>query len=260
MKTTLLTIIQLSFLSQVCFAQDVITYRNGTEAKVKVTEITSTDVKFKKEDNLDGPFYTASKSEIFMIRYENGVKDVFENNEKQVTTNKHSNSELPGNDQRIKYSGPRFGFTVIGNGTARDYIVNDLGKKPFVTQFGWQLETRVFTLDNGMTGLFEWVGLVGGVEQGMFLPSLTSLFGIRGKNGWEFGVGPNLSVTGFAMAFAAGTSFRSGNVYFPVNLAVVTSVPRKGYVYNPDTGEYDYVTEHTGLRVGLTIGFNTRKS
>jgi len=260
MKTTLLTIILLSFLSQVCFAQDVITYRNGTEAKVKVTEITSTEVKFKKEENLDGPVYTTSKSEIFMIQYENGIKDVFGNIETQVTTDKHGHSELPANDQRIKYSGPRFGFTVIGNGTARDYIVNDLGKKPFITQFGWQLETRVFTLDNGTSGLFEWVGLIGGVEQGMFLPSLSGLFGIRLKKGLEFGVGPNLSVSGFAMAFAAGTSLRSGNVYFPVNLAVVTSVPRQVYVYNEKIGDYEYVTERTGIRVGLTIGFNTRKS
>jgi len=259
MKTRIFAIALLAFISHVCLAQDVITYKNGTEAIGKVTEITGTEIKFKKLDNPDGPVYSVSKAEIFMIKYANGNREVFGDSAIPVEVEKEDKKGRKESDDRIKYTGPRIGFTVIGEGTTRDYIVDDLGRKPVITQFGWQLETRVFTLENGTSGLFEWVGLIGGVEQGMFLPSVTGLFGIRSKNGFEFGLGPNVSVAGFSMAFALGTSFRSGNVYFPVNLAIVTSVPKKVYTYGPDGNEIETI-DHTGIRVGMTIGFNTRKN
>ena len=101
--------------------------------------------------------------------------------------------------------------------------------------------------------------LVGGIEQGMFLPSLSALFGIRGKKGTEFAFGPNLSVTGGGMVFAVGTSFHSENVYFPVNLVVVPSVGRMRDEYNSASGTSKEVLEQTGVRVSLLFGFITRK-
>ena len=59
------------------FAQDVITLKNGDEIQALVQEIGESDVKYKKFDNPNGPNYTLKKSEIFMIRYANGSKDVF---------------------------------------------------------------------------------------------------------------------------------------------------------------------------------------
>ena len=58
-------------------AQDVITKRDGDEVQAKVTEITDTDVKYKKWSNPDGPTYTVKRAEVFMIKYQNGEKDVF---------------------------------------------------------------------------------------------------------------------------------------------------------------------------------------
>jgi len=59
------------------FAQDVITLKNGEDIKALVQEIGELDVKYKKFENPNGPNYTMKKSEIFMIRYANGSKDVF---------------------------------------------------------------------------------------------------------------------------------------------------------------------------------------
>lgn len=59
-------------------AQDIITQKNGDEIKAKVTEIGANSVKYKRFGNESGPTYTISKSEIFMIKYENGEKDIFE--------------------------------------------------------------------------------------------------------------------------------------------------------------------------------------
>jgi len=64
----------LSFLH----AQDVITQLNGDELPAKIMEITLTEVKYKKFSNPAGPTYVMPMSEIFMIKYEDGSKDLFE--------------------------------------------------------------------------------------------------------------------------------------------------------------------------------------
>ncbi|MDR1197668.1 MAG: hypothetical protein LBK94_01470 [Prevotellaceae bacterium] len=58
-------------------AQDIITLKSAEEIKAKVQEIGTDNVKYKKYDNLNGPTYTLVKSDIFMIKYENGEKEVF---------------------------------------------------------------------------------------------------------------------------------------------------------------------------------------
>ena len=58
-------------------AQDVVIFRNGEEAEVKVEEITPNEVRYKKTSNPDGPSYIFNKEDIFMIKYKNGEKDVF---------------------------------------------------------------------------------------------------------------------------------------------------------------------------------------
>jgi len=67
------------------FAQDVITLKNGDDIQALVQEIGEVDIKYKKYDNPNGPNYTLKKSEIFMIRYVNGSKDVFKDNPPPVT-------------------------------------------------------------------------------------------------------------------------------------------------------------------------------
>ena len=70
-------------------AQDVITLKNGDDINAKVLEIGDNEIKYKKFANLNGPTYAIKKSEIFMIKYENGTKDVFTDLSKPepVTTN-----------------------------------------------------------------------------------------------------------------------------------------------------------------------------
>ena len=58
------------------FAQDIITLLNGNEIKAKVIEISSTEIRYKNYDNLDGPTIVLGKAEIFAIAYENGTREV----------------------------------------------------------------------------------------------------------------------------------------------------------------------------------------
>ena len=59
------------------FAQDIIILKNGNDIQAIVQEIDLDVVKYKKFDNPNGPNYTLKKSEVFIIRYANGSKDVF---------------------------------------------------------------------------------------------------------------------------------------------------------------------------------------
>lgn len=54
-------------------AQDVITFKNGTDLQVKVQEITPQEIRYKRFDNLNGPVITILRSTANAINYENGT-------------------------------------------------------------------------------------------------------------------------------------------------------------------------------------------
>lgn len=84
MKTTIKTLVVAVSISTTAIAQDVIIFKNGEEKNVKVIEILPTEIKYKNFENLDGPLYAEEKAKIFMIRYENGQKDVFKDAAKET--------------------------------------------------------------------------------------------------------------------------------------------------------------------------------
>jgi hypothetical protein len=143
--------------------------------------------------------------------------------------------------QPMKLAGPRVGVTFLSPGI-QDRVEELSGKSvlPVITQFGWQWETRLFAQDGGMTGVSEWVFLVGGLEQSLILPSLTWLVGVRSAGGTEFGVGPNITPAGAALAVGGGMTFRTGALFIPVNVAAVPS--------------------GSGLRLSVLTGFNSRRT
>ena len=75
----------LLFLSFVCLtiitnAQDIIILKDGSEINSKVLEVGTSEIKYKKFDNQEGPTYSIFKSDVFMVKYVNGTKDVFAGN------------------------------------------------------------------------------------------------------------------------------------------------------------------------------------
>ena len=77
MKQTALILLAIIFNTTLSFSQDIITTKTGEDILAKIAEISKTEVKYRKYDNLDGPLYTMLKSDILMIRYENGSKEIF---------------------------------------------------------------------------------------------------------------------------------------------------------------------------------------
>jgi hypothetical protein len=68
-------------------AQDVIVMKDQSTIMSKVLEITSTEIKYKKWNNQDGPTYSINRSEVVSINYENGEVEIF-----NETTNSRPNT------------------------------------------------------------------------------------------------------------------------------------------------------------------------
>ena len=73
-----------------CFsvsAQDLITKKDGTDIQAKILEININEVKYKRFSNLEGPTFTLPKSDILVVRYENGEEEMFEESQTPVYLN-----------------------------------------------------------------------------------------------------------------------------------------------------------------------------
>lgn len=178
---------------------------------------------------------------------------------------------LTASAQIQQLAGPRIGMTLITAGSTADFLhkgfdyvqyedeyegaEHKLGEtgSAFTTQYGWQWESRFADGGGEVVGIVEWIALVAGMEQGKFLPSLTSVIGARTANGFELGVGPSLSLTGVGMVFAIGKNFQSGSLNMPVNLVFMP-----GKNTDSDINGEDY-TYSSGARISLMVGFNLAK-
>ena len=162
--------------------------------------------------------------------------------------------------ENLKLEGPRMGVTIfsgdLADGFELDKNIGGYGASPVMFQFGYQFEVRYLTADN-IQAVFEFIPLITGLDQGLFIPSFSFLHGLRSnKTGLEFAVGPVFSVvkmedlgngisipspegdpklkTGFVFGF--GKTFRAGPLNFPVN----------GF----------FIPGKSGHRYGFSVGFN----
>lgn len=55
---------------------DIIVMSNGNEIRAKILEVGLNELKYKDCGNLEGPLFTISKKDVFMIKYANGTKTV----------------------------------------------------------------------------------------------------------------------------------------------------------------------------------------
>ncbi|MBO9594130.1 MAG: hypothetical protein J7599_14585 [Niabella sp.] len=94
MRKIILTVLTSVFITAVGFSQDTITVKSGEDIQAKVLEVTKTEIKYKKYDNQNGPTFTMDKSEVSMIRYENGTKDLFREEKKTEEITAQSGKDL----------------------------------------------------------------------------------------------------------------------------------------------------------------------
>lgn len=73
------TLVLFILITNFYYAQDVIFYKNGKQELVKVHEIISLEIKYKKLDNLNGPLFVVPLINLKQIQYENGLIENFIN-------------------------------------------------------------------------------------------------------------------------------------------------------------------------------------
>lgn len=76
--TFLLFIIGISNFTS---AQDIITLKTGEEINAKVKAVEMNVITYTNFNDQTGPVYTVYKADVFMIKYENGAKDVYDYHE-----------------------------------------------------------------------------------------------------------------------------------------------------------------------------------
>jgi len=145
----------------------------------------------------------------------------------------------PPSLKTVELSGPRFGFTSLSEGVLEKLRERSIDVRSGISQFGWQFEREFYSHQGGLAVINEWVVLAGGLDQGVLIPSLNWLVGLRSPTGVEFGLGPNVTPAGVALALAGGVTIRSGALNVPVTFAVVPS--------------------KDGMRVSLLTGFSMRR-
>ena len=76
MGKSLLSVAIAAIFAIPTFAQDIIILKNGSSVDGKVIEIDENSVRYKKQNNPDGPMYSVKKESVNEIRYKNGAKEV----------------------------------------------------------------------------------------------------------------------------------------------------------------------------------------
>jgi hypothetical protein len=185
---------------------------------------------------------------------------------------------------RLNCSGPRMGVVFI-TGKAAEIIKAPKTKGgfdsyPVMFQFGYQWEKQYLNEGN-FQALFEFIPIITGLEQGMFVPSFTLLNGVRdNKNGWEFAFGPTLTISRGADGYYENGNwhllYEKNNDSIPVQHETTTRMDSRGHVRI--TSGFVFAFGKTiksgnlnlpmnifinpskdGMRFGISFGYNAKK-
>lgn len=184
----------------------------------------------------------------------------------------------------LRSDGPRMGFTSFIFEPGVSKILKD--KKynggfeafPVMFQFGYQIEKQYLNEGN-FQALFEFIPMVTGLDQGLFIPSFTLMNGIRNNtSGWEFAFGPTLSIVTKSKGYydaqgdwhklseteqnnsGFGTETRldsRGTAAFQTGFVLAAGKTFKSGKLNIPVNMY-MIPHAQGARVGVSFGFNAR--
>lgn len=186
---------------------------------------------------------------------------------------------------RLNLSGPRMGASLLMGEAGEVFQApgNQGGYDafPVLFQFGYQFEVQYLNEGN-IQGLFEVLPMISGVEQGLFIPSMTILHGLRNnKNGLEFAFGPTISVARYADGYYEGGEWflwqewdspnnepnpnptvsrldSRGQVQFSTGFVLAAGFTLKSGKLNIPINAY-IIPRKNNFRVGVSFGFNAKR-
>ena len=105
MKRTLFSLVALLVCTATMQAQDLLTNQSGEQIRVIVKEIDSQNVKYVLFSEPDGVLYVVPKSEVMIIHYASGRKEVFTNANLVSEQAAKATPPHPGNFYYVDYGG-----------------------------------------------------------------------------------------------------------------------------------------------------------
>lgn len=163
---------------------------------VKDGSIINTDVsEFQYAPNEIDLMIQVSINNIFGIENDMNMVSLLANYEDPIST-KLTNVSL---------NGPRMGAALVtGDFAAAIKASKDeggYGGYPVLSQLGYQYEVQYLTAGN-FNALVEFLPIVSGLEQGLFIPSIVFMNGFRfGKGNWEIAFGPSVGIRKMANGY-----------------------------------------------------------
>ncbi len=186
---------------------------------------------------------------------------------------------------KLNLSGPRMGVTVFTGETGS--IMQSSKNKggfdvyPALFHFGYQFEAQYLNKGN-FQALFEFLPMITGLDQNLFIPSLTIMHGLRNnKNGWEFAFGPLMTISKKADGYfdnennwhleSDWTDHENPNPYTITSRMDSRGIPHfnSGFVFacgkSFKSGRLNIpvnvfvIPAKDGVRFGASFGFNAKK-
>jgi len=190
---------------------------------------------------------------------------------------------------KLVLTGPRIGLVMLtGEDSKRLMADEDQGgfgiNRNIMTVFGYQKELQYINEGN-FQALFEFIPAVSGLDIGRFIPSFTIMNGFRDNSkGWEFALGPQISVTQTAKGFydangrsQLGSEFENPLIPKGADSKLFYNLDKRGdaafqYAFVFAAGKsirsgsmnlplnlYATVSKNS-YRIGLTFGFNSKST
>lgn len=87
---------------------DMLIFKDGSEIAARIIEMGITEIKYRRCDNPQGPLYTSRRSELFMVKYNNGTKEIIKSEEpqRQSTDEEYRNYKIKKKKRMIHPGGP----------------------------------------------------------------------------------------------------------------------------------------------------------
>jgi len=257
MKKMLLILVTAIGFGITANAQDVILKQDGSEIKAKVLEITDQQIKYKEFDFQDGPIRNINVSEVFMITYENGKREIFNKPNETNTT--------PSKRQSVTNCAKKTAFGLdIGTGGSFYTVPNEKSETLFASALGIRV-THHFNPYFGVD--FLKVNWITDVLENFWTMRLQFMPGVRGNSpaffkcmsvysAFRLGYGMDFRLLGFS-----GASHFEG-LCLETELGLnITPIVFAGFAYNYHKyfvgGVDSKLAMHT---LSFRLGFNFGKS
>lgn len=120
-------------------AQDTLFLRNSSKVVVKLSEITPTQLKYKRFDNLEGPNYSINKSEVEYVVFANGLKEQFELSSSSFSNNNTSTQPIIINNTPNTQGSPQ----VENYGDEQSELKGKIDARRYYTHNGGAIGTGV---------------------------------------------------------------------------------------------------------------------